>query len=105
MSDIFPKLDPERLMAVLLACAELSTSERLDVLQVAWLVIAANARTEAPAGFVAEQARQVARLRALAEAVAAAVPDSETDRLAQEGDAEGVLRRAEQLLARDGDVQ
>ena len=70
------------------------TPERLLVLQMAWLVLASNARTEAlPSieGFLAEQARQVAQLdKMMLQLVSTDTPDLEMERLFRQGDMEGM---------------
>jgi hypothetical protein len=99
------KVDADVMNTLLKACAQVPVRDRLDALLIVWLGAAANARLQAPDGFAAEQARQVARLRELAETVAGAVRDTEMERLAHEGDTAGMLRRLDQLNARGGPVQ
>ena len=58
----------DALLRVYAACAGLSIGDRLTVLQIAWLAIADNARTEAQmsmGGFLEEQVRQLTQLRKL----------------------------------------
>ena len=71
----------ETAMLVCEAASGPSTIARLKVLEVAWLMLASNARTEAliaPGGFPEEKARQVERLRRMADLVGADEPDLET---------------------------
>ena len=89
------------LLAVNAALDGLSTREKLDVVQIAWLTMGSNARTEAlsiPGGFPEERARQVEQLEKMAELVSTAEPDLETERLFEEGDREGWLRRVRDQL-------
>ena len=77
-----------------------STSARLEVLELAWLLLASNARTEAlivPGGFPEEKARQLQHLRRMADLVGADEPDLEMERLFHEGDVAGVIRRVQEL--------
>jgi hypothetical protein len=93
----------EALVRVNAVLAGLPTQERLDVLELAWLTMASQARTEAlitPGGFPAERDRQVQVLRNMAVLVGDDEPDLEMERLFQEGDHEGMLRRLQSL--RDG---
>ena len=78
----------EAVQRVSAACGG-SAREKLNVLEMTWLVVASTARTDAltmPGGFPEERARQVAQLRRLADIVEADEPDLETERLFQEGD-------------------
>lgn len=82
------------LMRVYSACEGLSTREKLDTVELAYLVIASHARTEAlmmPGGFPAERARQVEHLEKMVKMVGEDEPDLEMERLFQEGDIEGML--------------
>ena len=91
----------DQLLRINAALDGLSTRERLDVVQIAWLTTASHARTEAlitPNGFPDERARQVEQLNAMTRLVAADEPDLEMERLYNEGDVDGVLRRARRLL-------
>jgi hypothetical protein len=93
----------EAVMRVSLACTGLSTREQLDVLQLAWSVVASTARTEAliePGAHPEERARQVVQLLELAVCVGADEPDLEMERIAldierlsREGDIAGMVRR------------
>jgi hypothetical protein len=97
------KTQLESLVRVNAALAGLSARERLDVVNLAWLTIASNARTEAlitPGGFQEERERQVQVLRAMAVLVSADEPDLEKERHFHEGDIEGLLRHLQSL--RDG---
>jgi hypothetical protein len=78
------------------ACAGLPIDGRLEVLQMAWIVLAEHARNEAlaiPGGFPNEQARQRGELEKITSLVRADTPDLEPERLRQEGDLAGHLRR------------
>src|SRR6266850_5067915 len=91
----------EILQRVYAACAGLSTRDTLEVLQLAWLSVASNARAEAliaPGGFPEERARQLEHLRNMAELVEADEPDLELERLFHEGDIEGMLRHMQRLV-------
>jgi Spy/CpxP family protein refolding chaperone len=95
----------DQLLRIHAALEGLPTRERLDVVQIAWLTTASRARTEAlitPGGFSEERSRQVEYLNAMAKLVAADEPDLEMERLYNEGDVEGVLRRVRRLRA-DGE--
>ena len=92
------------LTRVLDATAHLPTSDRLIVLQMAWLVLASTARTEPlPAidGFVAEQARQVAALEQMLLWVQSDTPDYELERLAQTGDVDEMMAYLLNLHSKD----
>ena len=102
--------DPER--AELLEAAnrvvdslgEWPISDRLFVLEVAWLVLATWARQEAlafPDGFPAEQARQVDQLEKMAGSVRADTPDLELERLTREGDFDGAAAHLRKLMDDD----
>ena len=76
----------ETMLRACQACGDLPTRYQLDALQLAWLTIASNARTEAlrsSGGFIAERDRQVAQLRKMADVIAldAHEPDLEMERL------------------------
>lgn len=78
----------------------LTAHERLEVMNLAWLAVANNARTEAlilPGGFPAERSRQVDQLRQMADLVSTDEPDLEMERLYHEGDVEGMARRIRDL--------
>jgi len=94
--------DPlEVLLRVYTACAGLSMQARLEILELAWLTVASNARTEAliqPGGFPEERTRQVEHLRRMIDLVTVDEPDLELERLYQEGDIDGMLRRAWRLM-------
>jgi hypothetical protein len=102
MDDVF-----EAMRRVYLACAGLSTREKLDLLQLTWLSVASNARTEAlvlPGGFPEERARQMALLHEMADQIGADKPDLKAERLLHEieglyhdGDEAGAHRREEDL--------
>ena len=83
-----------------MACAELSTREKLDVLQLTWLTWASNARMEAliePGGFQTERARQVEVLREMADLISFDEPDLEMERLYHENDIAGMVRHVQKL--------
>jgi hypothetical protein len=65
----------DALVRVCGACEGLPTRNRLQVLQLAWLILASNARAEAlvvvPGGFPEEKARQLRQLRKMADLVGA----------------------------------
>ena len=91
----------DALLRVYAACAGLSIGDRLSVLQIAWLAIADNARTEAHmrmGGFLEEQVRQLTQLRKLFVLVDADEPDLEIERLYLAGDREGMRRRMEAIM-------
>jgi hypothetical protein len=78
----------------------LFTRDRLDVLQVAWINTADQARIEAlitPGGVAEERARQLEQLNLMAALVAADEQDLELERLLTEGDHEGALRHLRRL--------
>lgn len=82
-------------MRLIEACAALPMDDRLLVVQLAWTILAQQARNEAlafPGGFQAERDRQAAQLEQVALVVREDTPDIELERLLQEGDTEGVLR-------------
>ena len=82
-----------------------TTRDRFDALNLAWLAVASQARTDAmitPGGFTDEQERQVHRLRAMADFIATDEP--ETQRLFNEGDFEEMERRLRAWIDRRGDV-
>ena len=79
---------------VLNACAALSMTDRHLVLQLAWMLLAQRARSEALAvsgGFEREQARQLNQLEKIAVLVRRDTPDLESERLLREGDEERAL--------------
>jgi hypothetical protein len=81
------------------ACANLPLRDQLKALEVTWLCVAQDARTEAsatPDGFVAEQSRQRERLERMITLLDAEAPDV-GDRNA---DVNALLRRVRQM--RDG---
>jgi hypothetical protein len=83
------------------ACARLPMQDRLIVLQLAWGVVATEARNaflSIPGGFPAEKSRQLEQLRQMAEQVEAAEPDLELECLIQEDDIEGLMRHVQRLL-------
>ena len=91
----------DALLRVYAACAGLSIGDRLTVLQIAWLAIAGNARTEAQmrlGGFLEEQVRQLTQLRKMFALVDTDEPDLEIERLYFEGDREGMRRRMEAIM-------
>ena len=91
----------DALLRVYAACAGLSIVDRLSVLQIAWLAIADNARTEAEmrgGGFLEEQVRQLTQLRKMFGLVDADEPDLEIERLYFAGDVDGMRRRIGALL-------
>jgi hypothetical protein len=91
----------EALLRVYAACAGLSIGDRLTVLQIAWLAIAGNARTEAQMrldGFLEEQVRQLTQLRKMFALVDTDEPDLEIERLYFDGDREGMRRRMEAIM-------
>ena len=91
----------DALLRVYAACAGLSIRDRLSVLQIAWLAIADNARTEAQmslGGFLEEQVRQLTQLRKMFALVDNDEPDLEIERLYLEGDREGIRRRMEAIM-------
>lgn len=82
------------------ACASLPMDDRLFVLQVAWIILAQQARNEAlaiPGGFPAEQARQLLTLGNVARLVEGDTPDLELERLWLEGDVEGAIQHVLKL--------
>ncbi len=92
----------EVLTGIYVACGGGDTSprEKLDFIQLAWLCVASNARTEAlidPGGFPAERERQVAQLRKMADIVSVDEPDLEMERLCREGDFAAMARRVKEL--------
>ena len=89
-----------RVIKLVLSLADLPARERLEVLGMTWLTVANNARSEAlaiPDGFPLERARQVEQLASMAALIGAHEPDLEWERLAQENDLAGMLRRLQQL--------
>ncbi|HEY0873602.1 MAG TPA: hypothetical protein VGD94_09025 [Vicinamibacterales bacterium] len=85
----------ERVMDITAQLESLGDVDRLEVLEIAWLVMAANARNAAlalPGGFPAEQARQLTHLEKIALLVREDSPDLEGERLFLEGDIAGMLR-------------
>ncbi len=96
-----PEVFDDDVTRAYVACAHLSTAEKLNVFAGVWLAVANQARTEAlgePGGFPAERARQVAMLQRLAEVIAAEEPDLETERLYHAGYIDTMLRRVRQQL-------
>ena len=68
---------------VLGACATMSMDDRLLVLQLAWVLLAQQARNEAlafPGGFPTEQAHQLEQLEKIALLVREDTPDLELER-------------------------
>jgi hypothetical protein len=106
MSEPLPG-DKDRLKAatdVLNACASLSMGDRLLVLQLAWMLLAQQARSEALAvsgGFESEQARQLDQLETIGVLVRRDTPDLESERLLREGDEERAWQYMQSL--RKGD--
>ena len=97
--------DLDRLVAIRRACGEGSERDKLDRLVLAYLMTAANVRTEAliePGEFQVERDRQVAELRGLADLINVDEPDLELERLCQEGDLEGLARYVQKKLAEQG---
>jgi hypothetical protein len=81
----------------------LNDTDRLEVLEIAWLMTAANARNAAlalPGGFPAEQARQLTHLEKMALLVREDTPDLEAERLFLEGDIPGMLRHMRAMIRR-----
>ena len=78
-----------------------SIDDRLLACELAWLVFAGIARSEAlafPGGFPGEQARQVERLEKMVGLVRDDAPDLELERLFQEGNVEEIARRLRAAL-------
>jgi hypothetical protein len=74
----------DRVVRVALALTDLPEADRLDILMVAWLLTAANARNERipfPNGFPEERDRQLAQLADMRDLVEAAEPDLEIERI------------------------
>jgi hypothetical protein len=84
------------------ACSVLSTTDdRLFALQLAWIILAQQARNDAlafPEGFPTERARQLAQLEKIALLVREDKPDLEFVRLQEEGNLEGVSLHLRKLL-------
>ena len=99
-------MDFEAIWRVYNACGDgMSSQEQLELLTSVWLVVAANARTEAlsvPDGFPNERARQVDQLRQMADGIAADEPDIELERLFLEKDLEGALRHVKERVEKPG---
>jgi hypothetical protein len=98
MSEDKDELDT--MIEIFTALGQRTPYDQLAILEMCWLCVANNTRTEAlirPDGFPAERARQVERLQKLAAIVAAHEPDLEMERLFHEGDVEGMLRRVQQI--------
>lgn len=73
---------------------DISTKDRLILLETAWLVFASTARSEAllfPGGFPAEQANQLKHLENMAVLVREDTADLQAERFFQEGNVEGML--------------
>jgi hypothetical protein len=90
---------------VIRAVADLSTQDKLEVIELLWLAFAANARTEQlaiPGGFQEEQARQVERLDKFAALIRADAPDLECERLWLEDDLEGMVEHLKRRVAEEG---
>lgn len=93
------------LAAVVALCNEspLSTTERLHVLSMAWLMCASEERNEAmiePGGFQAVQAKQLVLLQRLRDLVASDEPDLELERMFHEGNTEGMLAYLQEKMRR-----
>jgi len=89
---------------VLNACAFLSLKDRLLVLQLAWMLLAQQARSEGLAmsgGFEREQARQLDQLEKIAVMVRRDTPDLESARLLRESDEERARQYLESLQTGD----
>ena len=103
MGDLLDSKDEfDALLSVLRTCRESlsSATERLAVLQIAWLAEAHEARSSAlafPGGFQMEQERQVDQLQKLLRLVQNDTPAVEWERLMLEGDAEGARRHLKKL--------
>lgn len=81
-------------------CAALSMGDQLMVLQIAWIVLAKQARDQAlafPGGFPGEQARQLEQLVKIAAFIREDTPDLELERLNQDGDFDGALKHFRSL--------
>jgi hypothetical protein len=88
------------------ACAGLPMCDKLDILQLAWGVLARQARNGllgVPGGFPEEKSRQLEQLRKTIELVEADEPDLEMERLSQEDDLEGLLRHVRRILGKRDD--
>lgn len=106
MSDDENKAYFDNTMRVITALDGLSTHDKLLVVQLAWLTLASNARTDAlfvPGGFPEERARQGDQLRKMAELVGIDEPDIEMERLIQDRDVEGMLRHMQKLTDQAND--
>jgi hypothetical protein len=104
MSDDGPFQNDEDLLKaagdVLSACAFLSVKDRQLVLQLAWMLLAQQTRSEALAtcgGFEREQARQLDQLEKISVMVRRDTPDLESQRLLREGDEERARQYLESL--------
>ena len=93
-------VDKELLLAVdrvIETCATMPMDDRLIALQLAWTLLAQQARTDAltvPGEFQAQQSSQLGQLEKIALLVREDTPGIELDeRLTLEGDFEGVLRK------------
>jgi hypothetical protein len=87
-------------MVLIDTCANLPMDDRLLVLQLAWIILAQQARNQAlafPGGFQGEQSRQVGQLEKTALLVREDTPDIELERLTQEGDYAGCLEHLRKL--------
>ena len=105
--DLQPYL--ERIALVTLACGDLTPKKKLDLLSAAWLLVASEARNTAlvePGGFPAERERQLELLGRLVDLTEAAEPDLEAERIAYEGDYDGIQQRVLDALCdeREGDA-
>jgi hypothetical protein len=83
------------------ACAGMSMDDRLLVLQLAWMILAQQARNDAlafPGGFPAEQTRQLAQLEKISHLVGEDTPDLELERLTREGDFDGALEHLRKIM-------
>ena len=80
-----------------------SHDDRMRALEIAWVFLASQARTEAlavPGGFSATRDRQARRLEELLVWVRTDEPDLEAERLWHEGDREGFMMHIDELTRR-----
>ncbi len=91
---MFDKQMWDAIVRILDETLDISTRDRLVLLETAWLAFASTARSDAlvfPGGFPAEQASQLKHLERMALLVREDTADLEAERFFQEGDVECML--------------
>ena len=91
---MFDKQMWDAIVRILDETLDISTRDRLVLLETAWLAFASTARSDAlvfPGGFPAEQASQLKHLERMALLVREDTADLQAERFFQEGNVEGML--------------